>query len=104
MPSEKEKNEEQTSQERQLRQRKALNDAFAALIGQQNTQTFQAFTIEDALDEQIEQIEGAGTRIRPNQLARVDRVESGVLEAVEQLKAIPDEAFKKVNEDEDVNT
>lgn len=97
-------NEEQALQQNYLRQRRALGNALGSLLGAQNNKTFQAFTFEEALDLQIERISGAGTVLRPNELTRVDRIETEVLKAVEELKQVPPEQFLDADPDEDVNT
>lgn len=102
------KNEEQSEEFRlqklHLDQRRALNNGYAALVGQQTTQTFLAFTFEDAVDLRIEAIEGAADQLRPNLLDRVDRVENELLAAVEKLKEVPPEQFLNADPDRDVNT
>lgn len=95
---------EETVQDRQQRQRSALNNAYAFILADQNTQAFLNFGFEEALDLQIEQIEGESTEIRPNQLTRLDLIEQQVAAAVEQLKAVPNEAFQEANAFEDANT
>lgn len=97
-------NEDQRLQQLHFRQRRALNNAYGALLGQQNIQTFQAFTFEEAVDLQIERIEGAGTTLRPNLLDRVTRVEQELLRAVEELKQVPPEQFMESDSGSDVNT
>jgi hypothetical protein len=104
VPSKKEESLEETLQDRQQRQRTALNNAYAFILADQNTQAFVNFTFEDALDLQIEQIEGPSSDIRPNRLERLDRIEQQVATTVEQLKSLPDENFQEANELEDVNT
>lgn len=97
-------NEEQRLQRFHIRQRRALNNGLAALVGAQHRQTFQAFTFEEAVDLQIERIEGEGTKLRPNQLSRVDRIENELTKAIEELKKVPPEKFLEANANEDVNT
>lgn len=97
-------NEEQSLQRFHIRQRRALNNALAALLGTQNNKVFSAFTFEDAVDLQIERIEGAGTTLRPNRLDRVDRIENELIKAVAELKEVPPEQFLETDPDNDVNT
>ncbi len=104
MPSQQERALEEKAQARQQRQRQALNNAYATILADQNTQTFLNFGFEEALDLQIEEIEGESTKVRPNALERLDGIEQQVATAVEQLKAVPDEAFQAANEEEDANT
>jgi limonene-1,2-epoxide hydrolase len=96
--------EEQALQRFHIRQRRALNNALGSLLGRQTAQTFLSFGFEDAVDLQIEAIEGASTALRPNQLERVDRVELELTKAVNELKELPPEKFLEPNPDEDVNT
>jgi hypothetical protein len=97
-------NEESKLQQFNLNERRALNNAYAVLEGQRTVMTFQAFTFEDAVDLQIERIEGKGSRLRPNELERVDRIEQELLKAVAALKEVPTEEFLDADPDRDVNT
>ena len=84
--------------------RRDLSNAYAALLGDQTRRSFAAFTFEEALDAQIERIEGEGTQIRPNLLDRVSRIESLAVQAVDQIKALPPDNFLKPDPSSDVNT
>ena len=57
-----------------------------------------------AADQQIERIEGKGTATRPNELERVDKIESDLLNAVAQIRDIPPENFLLADPTRDVNT
>lgn len=91
-------------QDRNLKERIALNNAYGALLGQQSVQSFAAFTFEEAVDAQIERIEGAGTQKRPNLLERVDKIERELLQAISVIKQMPPEQFLKPDAERDVNT
>lgn len=104
MASDKDNNQAQAAQQDNLIERMALGDAYSALLGQQSVQSFAAFTFEEAVDAQIEIIEGQGTSKRPNQLGRVDRIEGDTLKAIEVLKQTPPEEFIESKEQDDVNT
>ncbi len=97
-------NEEQRLQQLNAANRRAVNNAYAALLADANLDTFQAFTFEEAVDAQIERIEGAGTDIRPNLKDRVDRIRNQVVKAAEELKKIPPDQFLDKDEERDVNT
>ncbi len=103
MPND-DKNEEEQLQQYHMRQRQALNNAYAALEGQKTSQSFAAFTFEEAVDQQIELIEGSGTQLRPNELERVEKLKTELVSAVAQLKEVPPEQFLEPDADEDVNT
>jgi hypothetical protein len=104
MATDKETNEAQQTQDRNLTERIALGDAYGALVGQQSLQSFTAFTFEEAVDAQIERIEGTSSLKRPNALTRVQQIKQSVQRAVEVLKATPPEEFIEPNEAQDVNT
>lgn len=104
MASRQEQGQEETAQVRNSRLREALANAQAALQGEKTVQSFSAFTLEEALDAQIERIEGAGTQLRPNELVRVDKILNEVRQSTNQIKALPPEAFVKADPDQDVNT
>jgi len=102
--SKKQDNEDRQMEKNHMRQRRALNNALGSILGTQNSQTFLAFGFEDALDLQIERIEGESTALRPNRLDRVDKIENELLKAVLELKDIPPENFLSVDATTDVNT
>lgn len=104
MATQAELDKENADQQRVQRQREALGNAYAALLGQQSVQSFTAFTFEEALDAQIESIEGKGTALRPNQLGRVDKIEQEAKQAIAQLKSTAPEEFLEADSEEDVNT
>jgi uncharacterized protein YicC (UPF0701 family) len=91
-------------QDLSLRLRRQVSNAYAAVRGEQTAKDFAAYTFEEALDAQIERIEGEGTQLRPNLLDRVTRIETELVSAVEEIKAMPPESFIEPNPDEDVNT
>lgn len=80
-----------------LRQRRVINNAYAALQGRAASETFAAFTFEEAADAFIEEVEGAGTEVHPNKLARVARLQGEIGRAVEELKQVDPERFLDVN-------
>jgi hypothetical protein len=104
MANNREDGQEESVQARNTRLREVLSNAYTALQAEKSVQSFSAFTFEEALDSQIERIEGAGTQLRPNELDRVSKILGQVREAVIQVKALPPEAFAKPKEGEDVNS
>jgi hypothetical protein len=95
---------DQKDQEQSLELRKAIASAYAFVEGQKAVQSFSALTFEDLVDQQIEQIEGKGTALRPNMLDRLDAIKNGVASAIEKIKQMPPEAFAKPDPQNDVNT
>lgn len=104
MASSEEENLDDVGQDRNLKERIALNNAYGSLVGQQSVQSFVAFTFEEAVDAQIERIEGKGTQKRPSLLGRVDKIEQETLQAIAVLKKTPPEQFLNADADRDVNT
>ena len=87
-----------------MEQRRALNNAYALVTGQQSIQTFHRFTFEEAMQKQIDRISGDSTKLRETELARVDRIESQIQQAVEELKQVDPERFIHQDPLRDVNT
>jgi hypothetical protein len=84
--------------------RRVLNQSIGAVLGRQSTESFYAVTYEELADQQIERIEGKGTETRPNELERVNKIESDLLNAVSQIRTIPPENFLLADPTRDVNT
>lgn len=91
-------------QSQNIQLRVALSDAYASVEGAKAVQSFSAVTFEDLADQQIQRISGPDTQSRPNELNRVQRTLSNVLQAVAKIKALPPEAFAEPNESRDVNS
>jgi len=104
MASKEQKGVDAEAQKTQLMQRAALNNAYSSLEGQKAIQSFLAFTFEEALQNQIDLIEGEGTVLRPNQIDQVKGIEENVIKAVSALKQIPPENFVRPDASKDVNT
>jgi len=97
-------NEEQRLQQLNAANRRAVNNAYAALLADANIETFQAFTFEEAVDAQIERITEDVSDIRPSLKTRVDRIRNEIVKAAEELKKIPPDQFLDKDEERDVNT
>ena len=92
------------AQQRTVTQRAALADVYSALEAEKLTKEFSAFTFEEALDAQIQRISGSSTKLRPNELDRINNLEAKLTKAVEELKGTDPETFREPNEETDVNT
>lgn len=104
MSNEQNKGVNDTGQARNIREREALGNAYAALVGQQTLQAWSAYTFEEAVDAQIETISGKSTEKRPNLLERVDKIEQETLAAIAALRDTPPEQFREPDPGQDVNT
>lgn len=104
MPDQRAEGVDKDAQQRNIEQREALSDIYSALEAQKVIASFSAYTFEEALTNQIERISGQSTKLRPNELSRVDVMESRALQAISQLKESDPELFVEPDEDKDVNT
>lgn len=84
--------------------RVSLHNAYTFVESYKSAQSFSAFTIEEAHDRFIERVEGRGTPFRPNVLDRIDRVGQGISAVIAKVKAMPDDAFRRHDAQNDVNT
>lgn len=84
--------------------RLVINQSLGAVQGRQNSESFAAITYEELAEQQIARITDSGTVTRPNELERVNKIASDLLNAVEQIKKIPPEKFILSNASQDVNT
>ena len=87
-----------------LELRVSLASAYASLEGTKVVTSFAATTYEDLADQQIELLAGTGSPLRPTQQQRIARVESSILASVQKLRDLPEEVFRRADEDKDVNT
>ena len=95
---------EQTNENLSLELRRSVANAYAFVKGREAEQSFASFTFEDALDAQIERIEGDDTDVRPNELHRIDKIENDLLTAVAKIKSLPAEFFNESDPTTNVNT
>lgn len=99
-----EQNEEARISDRNFEFRRILNNAYAFVQGELNTQSFSAITYEELAAQQNERIEGKGTESRPTELERLDKIKQDMLSIVEAIKASDPNDFLIPNPDKDVNT
>src|SRR5437879_4280318 len=95
---------EQSSDQLAFELRQAVSNAYAFVKGRESVQSFASFTFEDAMDRQIEAIEGKDSPSRPNQLHRVDKIENDIVTAAQKIKSLPPELFNEPDASKDVNT
>jgi hypothetical protein len=97
-------NQEAQALDQNFELRRILNQALGAVQGRQTTESFFALTYEELADQQIERIEGKGTTTRPNELERINQIESDLLNLVSQVRNVPPENFLLSDRSRDVNT
>lgn len=91
-------------QDRNTKLRRDLQNVYAILLGEKTSESFAAFTFEEAVALQLERIAGESTQTRPNALNRVDRIANNAVKAVEQIQKLRPEEFVDPDTDDDVNT
>ena len=91
-------------QQQNLNLRIALNDAYAAVEGAKAVQSFSAITFEDLATQQIARISGPDTPTRPNELNKVQNILNAVVQAAQQIMALPASAFQDSDPTRDVNS
>jgi hypothetical protein len=79
--------------------REVLSNAYTLVEAQKAVQTFSAITPEDLMDRFIERVEGKDTQARPNVLNRYAKVKNEILAAIEKIKSLPDDAFRKTDKE-----
>lgn len=84
--------------------RLVINQSLGAVQGRQTAESFSVITYEELADQQIGRITGPGTTTRPNELERVNKIASDMLNAVAQIRNIPPEKFILSDATQDVNT
>lgn len=92
------------SQQQADEYREILANAYAFVEGAKSVQSFTALTPEDLMDRFIERIEGKDSPARPNVLNRLTKIKNELTSAVEKIKAMPAEAFRRADPAKDVNT
>lgn len=92
------------TQAQNLNLRTALSNAYAAVEGAKAVQSFSAYTLEDALSDQVTIISGPGTPTRPNELDSIQAILNNVTQAATQIQNLPPDAFDDPNPSTDVNT
>lgn len=83
--------------------KKSISDAYAAVQGAAGVQTFAAYTLEDAANDQVQQISGPSTPTRPNELDSVQAILKNVTQAAAKIKSLPADAFVEPDPTNDVN-
>lgn len=84
--------------------RVALSDAYAAVQGDQQNQTFNSISFEELCQQQITAINGPDTQSRPNELDAIQQVLNNLTQAVTQIMNAPPEQFLEPDSSRDVNT
>jgi hypothetical protein len=84
--------------------REVVANAYAYVEGQKSAQSFSALTPEDLMDRFIERISGKDTQARPNVLNRIARIKNELTATIAKVKALPDDAFRRRDDETDVNT
>ena len=93
MPQQREtdKVDEQVQQNR----REVVEKAYGAVLGSQFQQGLLAFSLEQAVAEQLQRIDGDGTALRPTEKQRVQKVAGDMRQLLTQLSEDEQQAKRK---------
>jgi hypothetical protein len=78
--------------------------AVAELRSEERNTSLQAFTIEEAVDQQIEMLIGDSDPHRRSALQRADKIKQDLLANIDAMKSTPPEYFLRADSDGDANT
>lgn len=88
-----------------LRQfRQTVGDAVGELRATANRDTYFAYSLEEAVDTAIEDLDNTGNSGRVGRLQRVTRIRDALTENIEAMKETPPESFRNASPSDDVNT
>lgn len=94
-----------TSARDQLREyRRIVASAVAELRSAEQRNSLMAFTLETAVDQQIELLTGTADPNRRSRLQRVDKVKDDLLSNLQAIRNTPPEWFRRADTDGDANT
>lgn len=92
------------SQQYNLELRTSLSDAYAAVEGNKNTQSFFAVTFEEVAQRQITRLTTSPTPNRPSPPQAIQNVLNNVMAAVAKIQAQPPASFADPDPTQDVNS
>lgn len=87
-----------------LKLRTIVASAYAAVVGQQQVQTFAAITFEELAAQEIDRLNGKGTNGRPNALQQIQRIANDLQSVATQIMNTDPSAFLIPDTNNDVNT
>jgi hypothetical protein len=99
-----ERTTEQSARETLRNYRKVVAAAVGALRSAEVNNSFSSFTLEEAVDQAIERIEGSPRGTRPNKLTEIDRIKQDLDNAIEGIRATNPDDFRPSDPTQDVNT
>jgi hypothetical protein len=83
--------------------RRSINDAYAAVKGQEAVNSFSALTFEELVEQQLVRYEGETSGPKPNEITRIQGVKESLLASVAQIEKIK-KALLKPDAERDTNT
>lgn len=95
---------QQEARDARERYRTAVANAVGALRSREINRSFASFSLEEAIDQQIERIEGEGTETLPNLLTAVDRIKSDLDGVIDAIKEMDPDLFRQADPSSDANT
>lgn len=68
------------------------------------TRSYTSVSLEELIDSRIERIEASTDNMRPGELARLDKIKNDFEAAIEGIKQVPPDTFRRPDPDTDANT
>ena len=84
--------------------RVVVAQVVSALRSDEINNAFASFSLEEAVDLRIEQLEGHPDGVYEGRIAAVDRIKSKLDAAIEGIKATDPDSFRPQDEQQDSNT
>ncbi len=100
-----ERTAEQQARETTRNYRGVVASVVGALRSAEANKSFASFSLEEAIDQAIDRIEGAQEgRLKPNRVAQVAKIREDLTNAIEGMRASDPDSFRPASETTDVNT
>ncbi len=68
------------------------------------TRSYTSISLEELIDNRIERIEASQDSMRPGELARLEKIKNDFEAAIESIKQVPPDTFRRPDPDTDANT
>lgn len=84
--------------------REIVADTVGFVRSREMTRSYTAVSLEELIDRRIERIEASQTDRRPGDIARLDKIKNDFDAAIESIKQVPPDTFRRPDPDTDANT
>lgn len=95
---------EEESREALQQYREIVANTVGYVRSREVTRSYTSVSLEELIDNRIERIEASATDGRPGALAQLDKIKNDFDGAIESIKQVPPDAFRRPDPDTDANT